>query len=64
MDNGNTSAIEVYNMFGDKVYEIASLTISHQPLAIDISSQPNGIYFLRIKDEKGNTHSQKLILSK
>ena len=38
--------IEVYNVIGEKVFQSAvSLQITNTPIAIDLSEQPNGIYF-------------------
>lgn len=48
--------IEVYNVMGKKIF-------SSSQFQIDISNQPNGIYFLRGK-ANGRTFSQKIILQK
>ncbi len=48
--------IEVYNILGEKVY-----SAYHQPIIIDLSSQPSGIYFLYVKTEIG--YSPKNIFS-
>ncbi|TAL58077.1 MAG: T9SS type A sorting domain-containing protein, partial [Bacteroidetes bacterium] len=50
MANGNTPDIEIYNVFGEKVYSAEAIPINHEPLTINLSSQPKGIYFLRISD--------------
>jgi hypothetical protein len=64
MVNGNTSTInyqpptiEIYNVMGEKVYQ----SIMTDPKSeIDLSSQPNGIYFLSVRiPEKVN--SKKII---
>jgi hypothetical protein len=52
--------MEIYNMMGEKVYS----SIANTPTTIDLSDNYNGIYFLRLTDEKGTTQSQKLILAK
>lgn len=56
------STIEIYNTIGEKIY---SNTISKLQTAnyIDLSSQPNGIYFLQLKSENGIA-SQKIIIQK
>jgi len=38
--------IEVYNLLGEKVY--SNTSAAHFPLAIDISSQPTGMYFVKV----------------
>ncbi len=45
--------IEIYNVLGEKVYSISyqSLANSHQLKTIDLSNQPNGIYFYRVVAE-------------
>ena len=57
-----TKKAEIFNLFGEKVFDSA-VSISDNS-AIDISEQPSGIYLLRITDEKGIVHSQKLILTR
>ncbi|TAL60341.1 MAG: T9SS type A sorting domain-containing protein [Bacteroidetes bacterium] len=52
---------DVYNVFGEKIYSVIN---SSDHSFIDLNDKSNGIYFLRITDEKGATHSQKLILTK
>jgi len=54
--------VEIYNMTGEKVYEAAN--ISKIQTTIDISHQPNGVYFLRAIGDKNWVKSQKVILSK
>jgi spore coat protein CotH len=46
MANGNTSTIDIYNVLGEKIF---TSTITHQPLPIDFSSQPTGMYFYQLK---------------
>lgn len=51
--------VEIYNMMGEKVY------MGYGPRTnktIDISSQPNGVYFLYLKSEEGST-AKKIIVS-
>lgn len=50
----------IYNLFGEV---ILSQTLEGKEQTITLYA-PSGIYFLHIQDEKGNTHSQKLILTK
>ena len=54
--------VTIYNIFGENIFDSKTQQLNGSP--IDISHAPNGIYFLRITDEKGITQSQKLILSK
>lgn len=63
MDNGNTPTIshypltiEVYNVFGQKIFDGYSKMV-------DLSSQPNGIYFIKAKTEQ-NSDVKKVVLSK
>lgn len=56
--------IEVYNMLGERIYQSAHphiRTSSH--LQIDLSSQPDGIYFVRVNTEKGVV-SKKVVVMK
>jgi uncharacterized repeat protein (TIGR03803 family) len=51
---------EIYNAIGEKVLESV---MSNLQSVIDIFNQPNGIYFLKVKTEKGEG-IQKLIIQK
>jgi len=53
------SSLEIINVLGEKVF---TSTINHQTSAIDLSSQPNGIYFIQIKTEEG-TVNKKIVIS-
>jgi hypothetical protein len=61
MEDVRWQRADVYSVFGEKIYSVNN---SSAQTTIDLSDNANGIYFLRIRDEKGTTHSQKLILSK
>lgn len=61
MEDEKWQMADVYNIYGEKVCSLTPLLTSS---LIDLSDKPSGIYFLRITDEKGNMHSQKLILTK
>lgn len=52
-------AVEVYNAWGNKVFQKQSTLL--QPLKIDISSQPKGVYFVKLL-HKGQVTNQKIIL--
>ena len=52
------SFVKIMNVFGECIYK--SLMLNAQSL-IDLSSQPKGIYFIRINNESGNT-TKKLII--
>jgi Secretion system C-terminal sorting domain len=45
--------IQIYNILGEQVYykSYQPSAISYQPLTIDLSSQPNGVYFCRVVSE-------------
>jgi hypothetical protein len=53
--------ISVYNVSGEKVFY--SNAQSSEDKSIDLSEQPNGIYFLNIKTKNGST-TRKLIIQK
>ncbi len=56
--------LKIYNALGQKVL-IETLHSAQGDNAIDLSSQPNGIYLYRIMDEKGNNISNgKFIIQK
>ena len=55
------SQIEIYNVFGEKVYTTNNELINHS--TIDISDQPNGIYFLNILSNN-KLFSKKIIIQK
>lgn len=48
MANGTTSTMDIYNVFGEKVF---TSTINQQPLTVDFTYQPSGIYFYRILND-------------
>ncbi len=50
---GSQTAIEVYNVMGEKIYSAPLLKGGDGGGLIDLSSQPDGIYFVRVKTEQG-----------
>ncbi|MBI3500773.1 MAG: T9SS type A sorting domain-containing protein [Bacteroidetes bacterium] len=54
-------SIEVYNVLGGRIYGKNSMTSS--PCTIDLSAEPEGIYFMRVNTEKG-IMSKKMIVIK
>jgi len=52
--------VSVYNVKGEKVF---TSTINHQPSTFDISSQPDGIYFVRVNTERGVIAKKVVLLS-
>lgn len=61
---GGPLSVEVYNMLGEEIYS-NPFTTYHSPFTIDLSSQPNGIYFYRVMAENGNLAGEgKLIIQK
>jgi photosystem II stability/assembly factor-like uncharacterized protein len=63
LDFGNIeklSEISIYDMFGKLVFEKSHLG-NNSDEEIDLSAQPNGLYYLIIKDENKIIHNAKLI---
>ena len=54
------NSIEITNIFGEKIY---SSTVNSNKSEIDLSSQPNGIYFIQLKTENGIAN-KKIIINK
>jgi Secretion system C-terminal sorting domain len=55
--------IEVYTILGEKVY--SQLSTFNSPLSINLSSQPNGVYFYKLESEDGSLIGiGKLVLQK
>ncbi|MBT8195414.1 MAG: T9SS type A sorting domain-containing protein, partial [Bacteroidia bacterium] len=52
--------LEIYDVLGDLIY---SQIILEEETVLDISNQPNGIYFVNLKTEK-RSHSTKVIIQK
>lgn len=56
--------VEVYNLFGEKVFESITLKgVNNSPTSIDISFEPEGVYFVHFISDKGTT-VKKIIISK
>lgn len=57
--------IEVYNVLGEKIYS-SQYSIHNTQYQIDLSNQPNGMYFYRVTEEKGDTFiaGGKLVVQK
>ncbi len=54
--------MEVYNVLGEQIQQF---TIYNSQFTIDLSSQPNGVYFYRVVTESGNLVGEgKLIIQK
>jgi hypothetical protein len=54
-------SIEIYNTLGEKVYSLQNNTL-HEKTEIDISSEPNGIYFYQIKSNVNIIGSGKMLV--
>lgn len=61
-DIGNVT-MKVYNMIGGVVFEKTENISSPTELAVDISNQPDGLYFLEIRNENSKA-VKKLIIGK
>jgi hypothetical protein len=57
---GAEGIIEIYNSIGEKVTQCVILS-GAKNLSIDLSSQPKGIYFVRLVNE-GQVFSQKIVI--
>ena len=60
---GNIKTISIMDISGKVVVELNNLGAAMKQ-EIDFKSQPNGIYFYKIMDEKGNFKTGKLSISK
>ncbi len=56
----NNATVDVYNMIGEKV--VSSSTTSNM-MNVDISTQPNGVYFVKVTSN-GEVTTKKIMLSK
>jgi len=56
------SAIEIYNMVGEKVY--AQSTNHHSEFILDLGTLSNGIYFLKMQMQDGSTNIKKIEIAK
>ncbi|HXB13589.1 MAG TPA: T9SS type A sorting domain-containing protein [Bacteroidia bacterium] len=56
---GTKGDVNVYNMLGEKVYS-SSFSTFHSPFSINLSTQPNGIYLVKVQSEDGAVMSKKV----
>jgi uncharacterized repeat protein (TIGR03803 family) len=61
--SGQKSVVEVYNMLGEKVYS-SSFNTQNSEFNIDLSSQPNGMYILKVQTKNGNTLVKRIEISR
>lgn len=54
--------IEVINVLGEKVYRLNAHTLLNHTSTIDLSSQSDGIYFLRVQTEQGVVSKKVMVL--
>lgn len=60
--NLNIKELKVYNCLSECIYTIESLKVNPlEDMRIDLSSQPEGVYFIEMKTEKGITTKKILI---
>lgn len=57
------TSIEIYNVFGEKVYSTAVTPINNERLTINLSSQPSGLYFIRITQDGKTFATEKLVIT-
>ncbi|HXB12326.1 MAG TPA: T9SS type A sorting domain-containing protein, partial [Bacteroidia bacterium] len=60
---GSKGSVYIYNMLGQNVYS-QKLSIVNSQLSIDLSSQPEGIYMLRVQTGDGNTLVSKVAITR
>lgn len=53
--------VEIYNVMGEKIYSTSN--ILHSELNIDLSQQPNGVYFVQITNREGSI-SRKIVIER
>jgi hypothetical protein len=53
--------IEIYDMLGQRVFFQPQTSDLKPQIMINVSSLQNGIYFLQLKDEKGNKAIRKFV---
>jgi hypothetical protein len=64
LTSDNTYSLEIYNIYGERVFQSANhLSSKLTNQQIDISSQPNGIYFLKVQDEN-KAYIKKIVIQK
>jgi uncharacterized repeat protein (TIGR03803 family) len=64
---GGQSSLEIYNVLGEQVYSknYPLSAISNQPISIDLSSQPSGIYLYRVIANSGELLGEgKMVIQK
>ena len=61
-ENADIKSVEVYDMLGEKVYSSQISNLKSQ-ISLDLSDKSAGIYFLRLKTNKG-TSVTKIVISK
>ncbi|MBI4931874.1 MAG: T9SS type A sorting domain-containing protein [Bacteroidetes bacterium] len=63
-ENLKMKGIEIYNVYGEKIYSAVNFQInSSSNFQIDLSSQPEGVYFLKVISEQ-NTVVKKIVISR
>jgi uncharacterized repeat protein (TIGR03803 family) len=64
---GNQLTVKVYNVLGEQVYSKSNqpAASSNQPIVINLSSQPNGVYLYRVMAENGQMIGEgKVVIQK
>jgi hypothetical protein len=52
----------IYDLFGRQMDEV-QIPAKDQDIRVDVSSYPAGVYFVVLKDEKGNINSSKFVVN-
>ncbi len=56
--------IKIYDINGKIVFNKNFNNLKNEPLAIDLSNQTSGVYFLNVKTKEGNTITKKFTIDK
>ena len=62
-DNSKILDISIYDLSGKYINDSISIYLKQNTAELDLSSQPNGVYFLNIQTNKGNI-KEKVTLMK
>lgn len=67
LEQAGNSEVDIYNIFGEKIYSASYnlSSISNVPIAINLSTQPNGVYLVKLIGQDGTVKlAKKIIIQK